>query len=127
MTRSHQNLIAKATSYFQAVDGFDTDAILAHMTDTVVLEVPTHGVRKDGIAAVRETYLNRAGTVKESWHGDFQFFPNEALDQLAIRLNVKRTTVEGAYEEMDNLTLLRFDGDLISGVIVWMAGNNSLT
>ena len=127
MTASQSDLIALATAYFKDVDRFDTDAILSHCTDDVVMEVPTHGVRKEGIAAVRQTYLNRADAVKESWHGDFKFTCDEAAGRLAIRLAVKRTNADGSPEEMDNLTLLQFKGDLISSITVWMSGSNSLT
>ena len=127
MTDVKKRLIERATSYFAAVDRFETDAILSHMAEEVVLEVPTDGVRKEGIDAVRQTYLNRADTVKESWHGDFQFTCDENENRLAIRLAVKRTTVKGEYQEMDNLTLLSFAGDRITHITVWMSGENSLT
>ncbi|MBT4741121.1 MAG: nuclear transport factor 2 family protein [Rhodospirillaceae bacterium] len=127
MTASREKLIARATAYFADVDRFDTDAILSHLTDDIVLEVPTGGVRKEGVAAVRETYVKRAGMVRESWHGDFIFTADEDAGRLAIRLAVKRTNKDGSAVEMDNLTLLSFEGDKICAVAVWMSGENSLT
>ena len=127
MTDVKKKLIERATTYFAAVDRFDTDAILSHFTDDVILEVPTDGVRKEGIDEVHQTYLNRADTVKESWHGDFQFTCDENENRVAIRLAVKRTMVKGEYQEMDNLTLLSFVGDRIARITVWMSGENSLT
>lgn len=120
-------MIARAEAYFAAVDRFDLDAILSHLTDGIVLEVPTDGVRKEGIKAVRETYINRANTVSASWHGDFRFTADEQTGQLAIRLGVKRTNPDGSTVEMDNLTLLTFDRDRIAHIAVWMSGPNSLT
>jgi len=120
-------MMERARAYFTDVDAFNLVPILSHLTDNVILEVPTHGVRKDGLDAVRQSYINRAEAVKESWHGDFQFIPDEPSSQLAIRLAVKRTNADGSYEEMDNLTLLRFEDDRISQITVWMSGNNSLT
>ncbi len=127
MTDSKQKLVERATDYFAAVDRFETDTILSHFTEDIVLEVPTDGVRKEGIDAVRQTYLNRAEAVKESWHGDFEFTCDEAENRLAVRLAVKRTTAKGDYQEMDNLTLLTFRDDLIAHITVWMSGENSLT
>ena len=127
MTISKQILIDRATAYFRDVDNFDTNGILSHMTADVVMEVPSHGVRKEGAADVRQAYVNRENVVTKSWHGDFEFTADEAAGQLAIRLAVKRTNADGSSEEMDNLTLLHFEGDLISRVTVWMSGNNSLT
>ena len=126
MTSTRDSFIARATAYFADVDRFDTDAILSHLTEDVVLEVPTDNVRKEGIDAVRQTYLNRADSVKESWHGDFQFTCDEVENRLAVRLAVKRTTTAGDRQEMDNLTLLSFDGDRIAHITVWMSGENSL-
>jgi len=120
-------MIARAEAYFADVDCFELDAILSHLTDDVVLEVPTDGVRKDGIAAVRETYINRANTVSKSWHGDFTYTADEAAGQLAIRLGVKRTNPDGSQVDMDNLTLLTFRDDRIAHIAVWMSGPNSLT
>ncbi len=127
MTDLKQTFMDRATAYFVDVDRFATDAILSHFTNDIVLEVPTDGVRKEGIDEVRQTYMNRADTVKESWHGDFQFTCDETENRLAIRLAVKRTTVQGEYQEMDNLTLLSFAGDRIAHITVWMSGENSLT
>lgn len=130
MSVSPEDYIARATAYFADVDRFDTEAILTHLTDDVVLEVPTGGVRKVGKAAVRDTYLNRADMVAQSWHGDFEFMPIAdapgVAPRLAIRLAVKRTNTDGSAAEMDNLTLLTFSGDKISSVTVWMSGENSL-
>ena len=122
-----QAFIEQATSYFKNVDGFDTDGIMSHLTDDVILEVPTHGVRKEGRDEVRQAYLNRTNTVKESWHGNFQFTCDEANARLVIRLDVKRTNVDGSQEEMDNLTLLAFKDNRICHITVWMSGENSLT
>ena len=127
MTVSKEDLIARATAYFTDVDRFDTEAILSHLTEDIALEVPTDGVRKAGVAAVRETYEKRAEMVRESWHGDFVFTTDADAGRLAIRLAVKRTNVDGSTVEMDNLTLLSFTGDKISSVVVWMSGENSLT
>lgn len=121
------NMIARAESYFGAVDEFDLDGILSHFATECVLEVPTHGVRHAGLRAVRESYERRAQAVKKSWHGDFQFLANADTSQLAVRLKVKRDTFSGKHDEMDNLTLLEFDGDQIKRVSIWMAGENSLT
>ncbi len=120
-------MIARAESYFKAVDEFNLDGILSHFTADCVLEVPTHGVRHVGLPAVRESYDRRAQTVKKSWHGDFQFIANVDTGHLAIRLKVKRETISGKNDEMDNFTLLEFDDDQIKRVSVWMAGDNSLT
>ncbi|MFL2770659.1 MAG: hypothetical protein ACJZ9F_06590 [Rhodospirillaceae bacterium] len=120
-------MMERAKAYFADVDAFNLVSILSHLTDDVILEVPTHGVRKDGLDAVRKSYINRAEAVKESWHGDFQFIPDEPSSHLAIRLAVKRTNADGSYEEMDNLTLLRFEEEHIAQITVWMSGNNSLT
>ncbi len=120
-------MIACAEAYFADVDRFDLDAILSHLTDDVVLEVPTGGVRKEGITAVRETYINRANTVSKSWHGNFTFTADEKTGQLAVRLDVKRTNPDGSEVEMDNLTLLTFSGGRIAHITVWMSGPNSLT
>lgn len=120
-------MIARATAYFRDVDAFDTDAIVSHLTDDVVFDVPTDGVLRTGKAAVRQTFDNRAGVVQESWHGDFIFIADEAAGQLAIRDAVKRTNADGTTQEMDNMTLLAFDGDLICRITVWMTGPNPLT
>jgi ketosteroid isomerase-like protein len=127
MLFSKDDLIARSTAYFKDVDRFDTDAILAHLTEDVMLEVPTDGIRKIGLAAVRETYVKRAEMVRESWHGDFVFTADEGAGRLAIRLAVKRTNADGASVEMDNLSLLTFAGDKICAIAVWMSGENSLT
>lgn len=127
MPVSKDQMIARATAYFADVDRFDTEAILSHLTDDIVLEVPTDGVRKEGLAAVRETYEARAAMVRESWHGDFVFTADEDAGCLAVRLAVKRTNVDGTVVEMDNLTLLSFNGEKVSSVAVWMSGENSLT
>lgn len=127
MPISKTDMIARAEAYFRDVDAFDLEAILSHLSDDVILEVPTHGVRKDGMDAVRQTYVNRAETVSKSWHGNFRFTADEAESQLAVRLDVKRTNADGTPEDMDNLTLLTFNSGLISHIAVWMSGNNSLT
>ena len=121
------HMIARAKSYFAAVDAFDLDRILSHMSADCILEVPTHEVRHVGLDAVRKSYARRAETVTQSWHGDFEFMANAETNQLAVRLRVKRTTVAGEDQEMDNLTVLEFSGDVIKRVSVWMAGDNSLT
>ena len=127
MSYSKNDFIARATAYFADVDRFETEAILSHLTDDIVLEVPTDGVRKEGMAAVRDTYDKRADMVRESWHGNFVFTADEEAGRLAVRLDVKRTNRDGTTVEMDNLTLLTFDGDKISAAAVWMSGENSLT
>jgi ketosteroid isomerase-like protein len=127
MSATKQDYIARAEAYFRDVDRFETDAILSHLTDDVVMEVPTDDVRKVGMEAVRQTYDTRAKMVRESWHGDFVFTADPAEHRLAVRLAVKRTNVDGSKVEMDNLTLLTFTGDKISSVCVWMSGENSLT
>ena len=127
MPATREFFIERATAYFADVDRFDTEAILSHLTHDVVLEVPTDGVRKEGIDAVRKTYLNRDAAIKESWHGDFEFTGDDADSRLAVRLAVKRTTADGRYAEMDNLTLLSFRDGKISHICVWMSGENSLT
>lgn len=119
-------MIARTESYFRAVDAFDTDAILSHLTDDVVFDVPTDGVRRAGKAAVRQTFDNRAGLVKESWHGDFVFVADELEGRLAVRDAVKRTNADGSLQEMDNMTLLEFEGNLIRRITVWMTGPNPL-
>jgi len=120
-------MIARAEAYFAAVDAFDTDAILSHMTEDVVFNVPTDGVVREGKAAVRQTFDNRAGAVKESWHGNFVYMVDEAEGRLAVRDAVKRTNADGSPQEMDNMTLLEFEGDLISRITIWMTGPNPLT
>lgn len=127
MSQSKESLIARAEAYFRDVDLFETEAILSHLAEDVVLEVPTDGVRKEGLEAVRETYVKRADLVRDSWHGDFLYVADESADRLAIRLAVKRTNVDGTTVEMDNLTLLSFRGDKITSIAVWMSGENSLT
>lgn len=127
MAHTKNDMIARAEAYFRDVDAFDLEAILSHLSDHVVLEVPTHGVRKEGMDAVRQTYINRAETVSKSWHGDFRFTADENESRLVVRLAVKRTNTDGTPEEMDNLTLLTFTDGLISHIAVWMSGNNSLT
>ena len=127
MPVSKDDMTARAMAYFRDVDRFDTDAILSHLTDDIVMEVPTDGVRKVGAAEVRATYEKRAEMVRESWHGDFVFTADVDAGRLAIRLAVKRTNMDGTQVEMDNLTLLTFTGDKISSVAVWMSGENSLT
>ena len=127
MPEKRQLFIERAKAYFADVDRFDTDAILSHLTGDVVLEVPTDGVLKEGIDAVRETYVNRDAVIKKSWHGDFEFIADEADSRLAVRLAVRRTTTDGRYAEMDNLTLLSFRDDKIAHICVWMSGENSLT
>ena len=126
MSVTKEDYIARAEAYFFDVDRFETDAILSHLSDNVVMEVPTDDVRKVGIEAVRETYVKRAEMVRESWHGDFVFTADIAAHRLAIRLVVKRINVDGSKVEMDNLTLLTFSGDRISSIAVWMSGENSL-
>jgi len=121
-----QAMVGRAETYFRDVDNFDTDAIISYVTEDVVLEVPTHGVRKEGLEAVRQTYIDRAKNIKKSWHGNFKFMSDEVEGRLAIRLAVRRTNAAGIEDEMDNLTLLSFAGDLICGITVWMAGENSL-
>ena len=127
MSYSKNDFIARATAYFADVDRFETEAILSHLTDDIVLEVPTDGVRKEGMAAVRDTYDKRADMVRESWHGNFVFTADEEAGRLAVRLDVKRTNRDGTTVEMDNLTLLTFDGETCSAAAVWMSGENSLT
>jgi ketosteroid isomerase-like protein len=120
-------MIARAEAYFADVDRFDLQGILSHLTEDIVVEVPTDGVRKEGLAAVREMYVNRANMVADSWHGDFIYTADEAERRLAVRLGVKRTNKDGGKVEMDNLTLLTFDDGRICRVAVWMSGPNSLT
>lgn len=127
MSGSKAIMIARAEAYFRAVDAFDTDAILSHLTEDVVFEVPTDGVVREGKAAVRQTFDNRAGVVKQSWHGDFVFIADEEEGRLALRDAVKRTNADGTTQEMDNMTLLEFEGDLIRSITVWMTGPNPLT
>lgn len=122
-----EQMIEVVTNYFSAVDRFDTDAIMAHLHESIVLEVPSHGVCKNGNGEVRQTYLNRAKTVKESWHGDFDFIVDEAAGRVAVRLTVRRVNLDGTKAELDNLTLIRFDGEKIANIAVWMSGENSLT
>lgn len=127
MPISRDDMIARATAYFGDVDRFDTDAILSHLTNQIVLEAPTDGVHKTGIEAIRETYEARAKMVRDSWHGDFVFTADKNAGRLAVRLAVKRTNTDGSKIEMDNPTLLTFDEDKICSVFVWMSGDNSLT
>lgn len=127
MSFSKAKMIARTEAYFRAVDAFDTDAILSHLTEDVVFDVPTDGVVREGKTAVRQTFDNRAGAVKESWHGDFVFIADEAEGRLAVRDAVRRTNADGSPQEMDNMTLLEFEDDLISRITVWMTGPNPLT
>lgn len=127
MSFSKSSMIARTEAYFRDVDAFDTDAILSHLTDDVVFHVPTDGVVRDGKAAVRQTFDNRAGVVKESWHGDFVFMADAAEGRLAVRDAVRRINADGSPQEMDNMTLLEFEGDLIRRITVWMTGPNPLT
>ncbi|NKB43630.1 MAG: hypothetical protein GKS03_05055 [Alphaproteobacteria bacterium] len=127
MLVSKEKYVARAKAYFADVDRFDTDAILSHLTTDIVMEVPTDGVRKEGVTEVRATYEKRAEMVRESWHGDFTFTADVEVNRLAVRLAVKRTNTDGTAVEMDNLTLLTFAGDKICRVSVWMSGENSLT
>lgn len=120
-------MIARTEAYFRDVDAFDTDAIVSHLTENVIFDVPTDEVWREGKAAVRQTFDNRAGAVRESWHGNFVFVADEAEGRLAVRDAVKRTNADGTPQEMDNMTLLEFEGDLIRRITVWMTGPNPLT
>ena len=127
MPVSKTGLIARATAYFADVVRFETEAILSHLTEDVVLDVPTDGVHKAGKGAVRETYVKRAERVAKSWHGNFEFTADESAQRLAVRLDVKRTNIDGNTVELDTLSLLTFEGDKISAIAVWMSGENTLT
>lgn len=124
LTRSE--MIDRVTAYFRDVDRLDADATMTHLSETIVLEVPSHGVRKEGRKEVRQTYANRAETVRESWHGNFDFTVDEESGRLAVRLAVRRVTQAGETLELDNLTLVSFEGGKIAHIAIWMSGENSL-
>ena len=56
-------MIDRAIAYFSDVDRLEPDPIMTHLTSTIVLEVPSHGVFKSGSDDVRrsdQTTLARA-------------------------------------------------------------------
>lgn len=119
-------MIARATAYFADVDRFDVDAIMKHFHADCIMEVPTHGVMRRGPAEVRETYAKRKEMLAASWHGDFKFMADPDASRLAVRVAVGRTFLDGRKTMIDNVTILEFNGDKISRVSAWMAGENTL-
>ena len=120
------DLIRRIEDYFRDVDRFDTDAILAHLTDTCVLEVVNHGTVQRGLDAIRATYERRAELVKRSWHGDFQHTVDTEAQRVATRLTVRRINANGSASEVDNLTLFQLERSKIQRISIWMSGDNTL-
>ena len=120
-------LIHAVEAYFQEVDRFDTDAIMAYFVDDCVMEIVNYAVRHEGMDTIRGVYDARAGRVQSSWHGDFQHTVDEDEGRVATRLIVRRTNADGSTEEMENLTLFVLEKLKIRHLSIWMSGENTLT
>ena len=123
---SRTDLVRRVEDYFRDVDRFDTQAILAHLTDDCVLEVVNHDSAHQGTEAIRATYEQRAKAVRRSWHGDFLHTVDEEALRVATRLTVRRIDMDGTPVEAHNLTLFQLDGSRIRRISIWMSGANTL-
>ena len=123
---SRADLIRRVEDYFRDVDRFDTDAILAHLTDDCVLEVVNHDSIQQGQRAIRATYDRRAELVQRSWHGDFQHTVDVENQRVATRLMVRRINTDGSSTEVSNLTLFQLEASRIRHIAIWMSGDNTL-
>ena len=120
-------MIHAIEAYFRDVDNFDTDAILTHFTDDGVMEVVNHGVRNEGVDAIRAAYDGRAELVQSSWHGNFQHTVDEDAGRVATRLIARRTNADGSTAKVENLTLFQLEGLKIKRLSIWMSGDNTFS
>ena len=127
MPLSSKELIDRIESYYSAIDRFDTSDIVAHFAPGATMKIATGDVCHVGHDAIRSTYDRRAESVAKSFHGNFTHVVDAVAGRAVTRLDVQRTTVDGATIEMDCIALFIFDGELIADLVIWMSGENSLT
>lgn len=112
--------------YFAGVDAADFEKVRATLAPDCLFTVETHGVRLEGIDAIR-------GMLRRLWdshaaveHRDFVFTTAPAEGRVAVRFAVVNTRHDGTLVHKSNANFFEARDGRFTRVSVYMAGDNTL-
>lgn len=121
-----QEMIDLVRHYFAGVDGEDSAAMGATLTDDCVFTVETHGVRLQGHAAIEGMFKRLWDSHGSVEHKDFVYVADPEDGRIAARFTVVNTHHDGALTHKSNCNFFEIRDGKFSRVAVYMAGENTL-
>ena len=122
-----KSMIELVEFYFEKIDNFDIPGVLSCLTEDCEIEVVTSSLIHKGRDKEIKTMLERRKvSTEKAWHGNFKHLVDTENGWVTSRFDIKRTSAEGHYREMDNINFFVFSSLKIKKISIWMSGENSL-
>ena len=127
MMQNKKSMIEVVEKYFSSVDNGNTGLLLDQLTPDCEISVVTEPVTFKGRdTEIKEMFDRRLENTDKAWHGNFKHLADDERGWVTSRFDVRRTSNDGIYREMDNINFFEFDSVLIKRISIWMSGESSL-